>query len=174
MLCSVFKGKLYGDVEFVEERHRHRYEVNPELVSQFEERGLQFVGQDVDGDRMEIMELKGTVQIMQVYISEKSRSEFDIYLRCIIFYTPCHYFPSTDHPYYVAVQYHPEYISRPMKPSPPYLGLLLAACGKLPSYLAKGCRISPFPDYTDSDFSPSEDEEITRELASLNVQQLKP
>lgn len=134
---SSITRKLYGDVEFVEERHRHRYEVNPELVSQFEERGLQFVGQDVDGDRMEIMELK-------------------------------------DHPYYVAVQYHPEYISRPMKPSPPYLGLLLAACGKLPSYLAKGCRISPFPDYTDSDFSPSEDEEITRELASLNVQQLKP
>jgi len=25
------------------------------------------------------------------------------------------------HPFYVAVQYHPEYISRPMRPSPPYL-----------------------------------------------------
>ena len=30
------------------------------------------------------------------------------------------------HPYYVAVQYHPEYISRPLSPSPPYLGLILA------------------------------------------------
>jgi CTP synthase len=26
----------------------------------------------------------------------------------------------------VAVQYHPEYISRPLSPSPPYLGLILA------------------------------------------------
>ena len=29
-----------------------------------------------------------------------------------------------DHPYFVAVQYHPEYISRPLKPSAPYLGLI--------------------------------------------------
>ena len=41
------------------------------------------------------------------------------------------------HPFYVAVQYHPEYISRPMRPSPPYLGLILAATGKLQSFLAK-------------------------------------
>ncbi len=44
--------------------------------------------------------------------------------------------PST-HPYYVAVQYHPEYLSRPMKPSQPYLGLILAATGKLNHFLAK-------------------------------------
>eukprot|EP00158_Paraphelidium_tribonemae_P004151 Partr_v1_DN26599_c0_g1_i2_m3444 putative ctp synthase len=31
------------------------------------------------------------------------------------------------HPYYVATQYHPEYKSRPLKPSPPFLGLLQAA-----------------------------------------------
>ncbi len=30
------------------------------------------------------------------------------------------------HQYFVAVQYHPEYISRPLSPSPPYLGLVLA------------------------------------------------
>jgi CTP synthase len=41
------------------------------------------------------------------------------------------------HPYYVGVQYHPEFKSRPLIPSPPFLGLLLAACGKLDSYLAK-------------------------------------
>ena len=41
------------------------------------------------------------------------------------------------HPFYVAVQYHPEYVSRPMKPSPPYLGLILAATGKLQSFLSK-------------------------------------
>jgi CTP synthase len=38
------------------------------------------------------------------------------------------------HPYFVATQYHPEYISRPLKPSPPYLGLVLAAAGKLQTY----------------------------------------
>ena len=42
-----------------------------------------------------------------------------------------------DHPFFVAVQYHPEYLSRPLRPSPPYLGLILAATGKLQSFLAK-------------------------------------
>lgn len=48
-----------------------------------------------------------------------------------------------DHPYYVGMQYHPEYLSRPLKPSPPFLGLVLASVGKLQSYLNKGCRLSP-------------------------------
>lgn len=39
------------------------------------------------------------------------------------------------HPYYVGAQYHPEYKSRPLKPSPPFHGLVLAACGQLESYL---------------------------------------
>ncbi len=42
-----------------------------------------------------------------------------------------------DHPFFVAVQYHPEYLSRPLRPSPPYLGLILAATGKLQSFLSK-------------------------------------
>uniref|UniRef100_A0A8C1YM33 CTP synthase n=1 Tax=Cyprinus carpio TaxID=7962 RepID=A0A8C1YM33_CYPCA len=98
--------KLYGDVDYVEERHRHRFEVNPELKQHFEEKGFHFVGQDVEGERMEVIEL-------------------------------------LDHPYFVGVQYHPEFTSRPIKPSPPYLGLLLAAAGGLPAYLQKGCRLSP-------------------------------
>ena len=44
--------KMYFDAEHIEERHRHRFEVNPDLVEQFEARGLQFVGHDVDGKRM--------------------------------------------------------------------------------------------------------------------------
>uniref|UniRef100_A0A8C4YY79 CTP synthase n=1 Tax=Gadus morhua TaxID=8049 RepID=A0A8C4YY79_GADMO len=98
--------KLYGDVEYVDERHRHRFEVNPELIGHFEEKGLHFVGQDVEGERMEVIELD-------------------------------------DHPYFVGVQYHPEFTSRPIKPSPPYFGLLLASAGKLPGFLQKGCRLSP-------------------------------
>ena len=50
---------------------------------------------------------------------------------------------SSDHPYFVGVQYHPEFTSRPIKPSPPYFGLLLAASGKLQGYLQKNCRLSP-------------------------------
>lgn len=40
-----------------------------------------------------------------------------------------------DHDYYVATQYHPEYLSRPLKPSPPFLGLILASVHKLKHYL---------------------------------------
>ena len=36
----------------------------------------------------------------------------------------------SDHPYFVGVQYHPEYLTRPLSPSPPYLGLLLACLGQ--------------------------------------------
>lgn len=44
-----------------------------------------------------------------------------------------------NHCYYVACQYHPEYLSRPIKPSPPYVGLILAAAKELDSHLARGC-----------------------------------
>ncbi|KAL2268263.1 hypothetical protein VTJ83DRAFT_3109 [Remersonia thermophila] len=49
---------LYGGVGVIEERHRHRYEINPDLVPQLEEAGLRFVGKDETGQRMEIFELK--------------------------------------------------------------------------------------------------------------------
>ena len=35
--------------------------MNPSFVEQFEERGLKFVGTDVDGQRMEIIELQGSI-----------------------------------------------------------------------------------------------------------------
>jgi len=132
---TVFKTKesitrqLYKDVDFVEERHRHRYEVNPTLIEHFESNGLRFVGQDEKGERMEIAELK-------------------------------------DHPYFVGVQYHPEFLSRPLKPSPPYLGLLLASCGRLKSYLERGGRLSPDSQFDDDS---EEDLYLSRQLnASLN------
>ena len=85
---------LYGPGEAVDERHRHRYEVNPDLIERIEEAGLVFVGKDESGQRCEIFELN-------------------------------------DHPYYVGVQFHPEFKSRPGRPSPPFLGLLKAASGQL-------------------------------------------
>jgi len=36
-----------------------------------------------------------------------------------------------DHPWFVGVQFHPEYLSRVLEPSKPYLGFVAAACGKL-------------------------------------------
>ena len=34
-----------------------------------------------------------------------------------------------DHPYFVGLQAHPEFCSRPLTPSPPFLGFVAAACG---------------------------------------------
>ncbi|KAF2325104.1 hypothetical protein GH714_022788 [Hevea brasiliensis] len=64
-------AKLYGNPQYVDERHRHRYE---------------------------ILEL-----------------------------------PS--HSFYIGVQFHPEFKSRPRRPSPLFLGFILAATGKLEGYL---------------------------------------
>lgn len=86
---------LYGqDKPQIEERHRHRYEVNPELVEQIEKAGLSFVGKDVKGERMEIVEIE-------------------------------------DHPWFVGVQFHPEYLSRVLSPSKTFLGFFAAAAGCL-------------------------------------------
>ncbi|KAL8932531.1 MAG: hypothetical protein Q9211_006262 [Gyalolechia sp. 1 TL-2023] len=84
----------------ISERHRHRYEVNPEYVPIMASHGLDFIGKDESGNRMEIMELK-------------------------------------DHPWFVGVQYHPEYLSRVLRPSMPYLGFVAAAAGCLDEIMAK-------------------------------------
>jgi CTP synthase len=81
--------QLYGS-NLIMERHRHRYEVNPKYIDEFEAAGWRFTGRSADSVRMEIGELES-------------------------------------HPYYVACQFHPEFKSRPNKPSPLHLGLLKAA-----------------------------------------------
>lgn len=81
---------LYSERKEIHERHRHRYEVNPEYIDRLTEGGLNFVGKDDKGERMEVVELK-------------------------------------EHPWYVGVQYHPEYLSRVLSPSRPYLGFVAAA-----------------------------------------------
>ena len=48
---------LYGDVKVMEERHRHRYEVNPDYIEVLEKAGLNFTGKDDTGKRMEVVEL---------------------------------------------------------------------------------------------------------------------
>jgi len=51
---------LYGKVEILE-RHRHRYEVNPQVVDEMTKTGLIFSGQDEVGNRMETIELPPSV-----------------------------------------------------------------------------------------------------------------
>ncbi|XP_024526840.1 CTP synthase isoform X2 [Selaginella moellendorffii] len=91
-------AKLYQKETHIYERHRHRYEVNPQMVEALEGAGLCFVARDETGRRMEIMEL-----------------------------------PS--HPFYVGVQFHPEFKSRPGKPSPLFIGFIQAASGQMNGYI---------------------------------------
>lgn len=52
---------LYGNAAVINERHRHRYEVNPELEADFEKAGLMFTGKDETGERMSVTELPRSV-----------------------------------------------------------------------------------------------------------------
>ena len=57
---SIKLRKKYGtpkDEILVFERHRHRYEVNPEYIKKFERNGLVYSGTSPDGRLMEILEL---------------------------------------------------------------------------------------------------------------------
>jgi CTP synthase len=81
--------KLY-EKNKVYERHRHRYEVNPEFVHVLEDNGLIFSGKSPDEVLMEFLEIP-------------------------------------THPFFVATQAHPEFKSRPMKPSPLFDGFIKAA-----------------------------------------------
>lgn len=49
---------LYGGGASFNERHRHRYEVNPDQVEELEKAGLHFIAKDESGKRMEAFELK--------------------------------------------------------------------------------------------------------------------
>lgn len=81
--------RIYGKRKIVE-RHRHRYEVNPEYIEQIEQEGVIFSGTDRTGMRMEIVEIEG-------------------------------------HPFFFATQFHPEFKSRPNRPSPPFMAFLEAS-----------------------------------------------
>ncbi|MFA5994095.1 MAG: CTP synthase [Parcubacteria group bacterium] len=48
--------KIYKSIK-IEERHRHRWEVNPQYIAQIEKAGLIFSGKSPDGKLMEIVEL---------------------------------------------------------------------------------------------------------------------
>ena len=74
----------------IDERHRHRYEVNVNLRKRFENKGLIFSGMSPDNNLPEIIELK-------------------------------------DHPWFIGVQFHPEFKSRPLTPHPLFSSFIKAA-----------------------------------------------
>lgn len=81
--------RLYGR-EKIFERHRHRFEVNPEYVPLLEEKGLVFSAFSDNGRRMEALEIP-------------------------------------DHRFFIGTQFHPEFKSRPLSPSPPFVGFVRSA-----------------------------------------------
>ncbi len=81
--------KLYGE-SAIEERHRHRYEFNPDYRKALEAKGMIITGESPDGTLAEIVELQ-------------------------------------KHPFFIGTQAHPEFLSRPFKPHPLFLGFLKAA-----------------------------------------------
>jgi CTP synthase len=85
--------KIYGKKQ-IRERHRHRYEVNPEYIPKLQEHGLVFSAFSDGGLRVEILEIP-------------------------------------NHPFYLATQYHPEFISRPGRPEPVYLNFVLSATKRI-------------------------------------------
>lgn len=66
--------KAYG-AEKIVERHRHRFEVNPDYVAELEAKGLVFSGRSPDGKLMEIAELPKTVH--PFFVGTQFHPEFE-------------------------------------------------------------------------------------------------
>jgi CTP synthase len=84
LIRKIYKSSL------IHERHRHRYEVNKNLKSKLEKKGLIFSGLSPDGSLPETIELE-------------------------------------NHPWFIGVQYHPEFKSRPFAPHPLFSSFIKAA-----------------------------------------------
>ncbi|MCG2692589.1 CTP synthase [Candidatus Parcubacteria bacterium] len=91
--CVLKKGtkssKAYGQRK-IEERHRHRYELNNKYRERLEKKGLNIAGTSPDGKLVEIIELP-------------------------------------KHKFFVGVQFHPEFKSRPLRPHPLFREFVKAA-----------------------------------------------
>lgn len=92
-LCHLQPGskvrELYGHDDIVE-RHRHRYEVNNNLIKQITDKGLKIAGLSTDNKLVEIIE-------------------------------------NPNHPWFIGVQFHPEFTSNPRKGHPLFSGFIKAA-----------------------------------------------
>ena len=82
-------NRIYSATK-INERHRHRYEVNINYKGKFEKKGMMFSGLSPDLKLPEIIELK-------------------------------------NHPWFIGVQFHPEFKSRPLAPHPLFSSFIKAA-----------------------------------------------
>lgn len=91
--CILEPGTLaagcYGETE-IEERHRHRYEFNPNYKQEMLESGLRMSGTSPNGNLVEVVEIP-------------------------------------NHPWFLAVQFHPEFKSKPHVPHPLFESFVEAA-----------------------------------------------
>ena len=94
--CVLAEGSLahriYGQ-SLIEERHRHRYEMDIAYETQLKEKGFIVSGKSPDGLLPEIVEIP-------------------------------------DHPFFIGVQFHPEFTSRPGNPNPIFKSFIEAALKK--------------------------------------------
>tara|TARA_X000001036_G_scaffold302537_1_gene281602 strand:- start:125 stop:1216 length:1092 start_codon:yes stop_codon:yes gene_type:complete len=89
LLKNSLINKIYKSTK-INERHRHRYEVNINFKEDFEKKGMIFSGISPDNKLPEIVELK-------------------------------------NHPWFIGVQFHPEFKSRPLAPHPLFSSFIKAA-----------------------------------------------
>jgi len=89
LLKNSLINKIYKSTK-INERHRHRYEVNINFKEEFEKKGMIFSGLSPDNKLPEIIELK-------------------------------------EHPWFIGVQFHPEFKSRPLSPHPLFSSFIKAA-----------------------------------------------
>jgi len=91
--CDIVKETLCHSVyktESINERHRHRYELNNKYLEQLHEKGLIASGKNKDTNLVEVVEIK-------------------------------------NHPWFIGVQFHPEYKSTVLSPHPLFVSFVSAA-----------------------------------------------
>ena len=66
---------LYGGAKEVSERHRHRYEVNPDYHTRLQDKGLVISGTSPDGRLVEFIELPKTAH--RYFVATQSHPEFN-------------------------------------------------------------------------------------------------
>ncbi|MDR2337871.1 MAG: CTP synthase [Deltaproteobacteria bacterium] len=94
--CVLVEGTLAHEIygkERIDERHRHRYEVNNKYRELLASKGLIFSGLSPDNKLVEMLELR-------------------------------------DHPWFIGVQFHPEFGSKPLAPHPLFASFIQAALKK--------------------------------------------
>ena len=89
LLPNSIVAEVYGE-KTIDERHRHRFELNNEYKKALEDSGLKATGVNPDTGLVEIVE-------------------------------------NNDHPWFVGVQYHPEYKSTVLNPHPLFVAFISAA-----------------------------------------------